>query len=201
MKLKRLYKKKWLIDEYCKVAEVCYSSTYWCVDDRTLAMRAGLISGTENKKQIRKKLNDIYCAWRDGHPVDVKRVLAARKAIKTKRENLRRGNATAKLVNSDAFLASYEWRVARMKVLKRDGARCVCCGATPDDGLKMHVDHIKPRKTHPELALDLDNLQVLCEVCNHGKGNWDSTDWRKKPAANDTVEEEQQAHIRSIVHG
>ena len=89
--------------------------------------------------------------------------------------------------NSDAFLESYEWRQVRMVVLKRDGARCACCGATPADGLRMHVDHIKPRRKFPELALDPRNLQVLCEVCNHGKGNWDQTDWRKKQdAANET---------------
>ena len=85
----------------------------------------------------------------------------------------------AKYVSSDKFLESYEWRSKRMEALKLHGARCQCCGATPKDGVRMHVDHIKPRKTHPALALDLDNLQVLCEVCNHGKGNWDSTDWRK----------------------
>lgn len=99
---------------------------------------------------------------------------------------------------TDAFLESYEWRRVRMVVLKRDGARCACCGATPADGLRMHVDHIKPRRKFPELALDVDNLQVLCEVCNHGKGNWDDTDWRPtQEAAND----EQQQHIRAIVEG
>jgi 5-methylcytosine-specific restriction endonuclease McrA len=45
-------------------------------------------------------------------------------------------------------------------------------------GINSHVDHIKPRKTHPHLALDFDNLQILCEDDNHGKANWDSTDWR-----------------------
>ena len=79
----------------------------------------------------------------------------------------------------DHFLASYEWRRVRMQVLKRDGAKCACCGATPADDKVMNVDHIKPRKHHPELALDLNNLQVLCDVCNHGKGNWDQTDWRE----------------------
>ena len=50
----------------------------------------------------------------------------------------------------------------------------------------MNVDHIKPRKLFPNLALDSSNLQVLCEVCNHGKGNWDMTDWRKeRKAANE----------------
>lgn len=78
----------------------------------------------------------------------------------------------------DPFLDSYEWRSLRMRVLIKFGRRCMCCGATPSDGVKMHVDHVKPRKTHPELALDESNLQVLCEVCNHGKGNWTTTDFR-----------------------
>lgn len=81
-------------------------------------------------------------------------------------------------VQTDGFLRSFEWRKVRTLILTQYGARCMCCGATPSDGVRMHVDHIKPRKTHPELALDPANLQVLCEVCNHGKGNWDSTDWR-----------------------
>jgi hypothetical protein len=70
-----------------------------------------------------------------------------------------------------------------MEVLKRCGARCSCCGATSADGVRIHVDHIKPRKYFPHLALAPSNLQVLCEVCNHGKGNWDQTDWRRKPSA------------------
>lgn len=85
--------------------------------------------------------------------------------------------------NGTEFLATYEWRALRMKVLKRYGTRCQCCGATPADGVRMHVDHIKPRRDFPELALEESNLQVLCEVCNHGKGNWDRTDWR--PAETD----------------
>ena len=81
-------------------------------------------------------------------------------------------------VATDAFLQSYEWRRLRMRALKKHGARCQCCGARPSDGAVMNVDHIKPRKVFPELALSLDNLQVLCGDCNHGKGNWDMTDWR-----------------------
>lgn len=81
---------------------------------------------------------------------------------------------------SPEFLLSYEWRRLRMEVLKRDGARCQCCGASARRGATIVVDHIKPRKTHPELALDPNNLQALCTICNHGKGNWDATDWRHK---------------------
>lgn len=86
----------------------------------------------------------------------------------------------AKYVASPDFLRSYAWREVRMKALKLHGTRCQCCGATPADGRKMHVDHIKPRKHFPELALEIANLQVLCDECNHGKGNWDCTSWKDK---------------------
>jgi 5-methylcytosine-specific restriction endonuclease McrA len=76
------------------------------------------------------------------------------------------------------FLAGYEWRKVRMEALLKYGPVCQCCGATPKTGARMNVDHIKPRKHFPLLALDIDNLQILCDDCNHGKGNWDSTDWR-----------------------
>jgi len=81
-------------------------------------------------------------------------------------------------VTSDAFLSTFQWRKVRMEALKKYGPRCQCCGATPATGAVMNVDHIKPRKKWPSLALDVNNLQILCHDCNHGKGNWDNTDWR-----------------------
>ena len=100
------------------------------------------------------------------------------KGKKSAKTIIRRISKKVSDVNSDEFLSSYEWRQVRMKVLKRDGAKCACCGATPASGSVMNVDHIKPRRKYPELALDESNLQVLCHDCNHGKGNWDETDWR-----------------------
>jgi len=83
-------------------------------------------------------------------------------------------------VTSREFLLTYAWRKLRMEVLIARGRRCECCGARPDDGVRIHVDHIKPRRLYPELAMVRSNLQILCEACNHGKGNWDETDWRLK---------------------
>lgn len=80
---------------------------------------------------------------------------------------------------NDFFLMSREWRSVRMMALERDGAKCACCGRRTGDGLVMNVDHIKPRTRHPELALTLSNLQVLCNECNQGKGNRYETDWRE----------------------
>lgn len=57
----------------------------------------------------------------------------------------------------------------RYDIMKRDGFRCVICGRTAEDGVKLHVDHIKPISkgglTVPE------NLRTLCQDCNLGKSN------------------------------
>lgn len=77
-----------------------------------------------------------------------------------------------------AFYETDEWKRLRYRVLQHYGARCMCCGATPKDGVKMHVDHIKPKSKYPELALEFSNMQVLCDPCNMGKSNIYDTDWR-----------------------
>jgi hypothetical protein len=74
-------------------------------------------------------------------------------------------------INSPEFLQSYEWRQLRFQALQKYGRRCQCCGASPETGAVMHVDHVKSRRRFPHLALDIENLQVLCGDCNHGKGN------------------------------
>jgi hypothetical protein len=102
-------------------------------------------------------------------------------------------------VNTPEFLGSFQWRALRLKVLQHYGRRCLCCGASPDNGKVMHVDHIKPRRLFPHLALDFDNLQVLCEDCNHGKGNHDHTDFR--PAVGEFTEERISAMLRDIARG
>lgn len=97
--------------------------------------------------------------------------------------------------NSPEFLSSFAWRQLRMQVLQKYGRVCMCCGASPATGAVMHVDHIKPRRLFPQLALDIDNLQVLCHECNHGKGNWDQTDWRPH---DDKIDPDVSAWLRSI---
>lgn len=79
----------------------------------------------------------------------------------------------------NAFYTSQPWRSLRYAALKKHGAACQCCGGTAKStGSPLHVDHIKPRSKYPDLELRLDNLQVLCEDCNMGKGGRDQTDWR-----------------------
>ena len=68
------------------------------------------------------------------------------------------------------FYSTRQWRELRWKVLVEQGAFCKVCGRDRSDGIKLHVDHIKPRSKFPELELTKLNLQVLCEDCNMGKG-------------------------------
>lgn len=61
---------------------------------------------------------------------------------------------------------------ARLKilVLMRDGNRCRLCGKECNEGLhNIHFDHIVPWSKGGETTLE--NLQVLCSVCNEAKGN------------------------------
>jgi hypothetical protein len=76
-----------------------------------------------------------------------------------------------------AFYKTREWREMRYKVLTKYGKVCQCCGQTSG---YLHVDHIKPRSLFPTLELEENNLQVLCEACNIGKTNRDTTDWRQQ---------------------
>jgi 5-methylcytosine-specific restriction endonuclease McrA len=54
----------------------------------------------------------------------------------------------------------------------------MACGRGLKPGVWLNVDHIKPRKTHPHVSLDMNNLQILCHECDKGQGNWNNTDWR-----------------------
>lgn len=55
----------------------------------------------------------------------------------------------------------------RYRILERDQFACAACGATADDGIKLHVDHIVPVSKGGRT--EESNLQVLCAECNLGK--------------------------------
>ena len=87
----------------------------------------------------------------------------------------------------NAFYKSDSWRRLRYEALLKNDGKCCVCGASKKTGAVLHVDHIKPRYKYPDLELCLDNLQVLCEACNMGKGGWDETDWREPKNEKETT--------------
>ena len=82
-------------------------------------------------------------------------------------------NEIASRINksSSGFLRSKEWKELRLKALELYGLACFKCGRENSRMFPINVDHIKPRKFFPELALDITNLQPLCGPCNKKKGN------------------------------
>ena len=60
----------------------------------------------------------------------------------------------------------------RQNVLRRDKYACRMCGRTPDDGVKLEIDHRLPLSRGGTNAQE--NLWTLCDACNRGKGDgWD----------------------------
>ena len=115
------------------------------------------------------------------------------KAKKPHNRRRKRKEREAKGRATSEFYRSWEWKRVRFEVLKAYGAVCMLCHSPYD----IVVDHIKSRHKHPELALDFDNLQVLCDSCNRGKGRHDETDFRPKlPEPEISVEDLE--HLRSI---
>ena len=57
----------------------------------------------------------------------------------------------------------------RYDVLRRDGFKCVLCGASAKDGVRLQVDHIMPVSKGGRSVMS--NLRTLCERCNTGKSN------------------------------
>jgi len=56
----------------------------------------------------------------------------------------------------------------RFEILHRDGFRCRYCGATPDIGAVLQVDHIVPKSKGG--TAEKSNLITACSACNIGKG-------------------------------
>ena len=55
----------------------------------------------------------------------------------------------------------------RFSILKRDNYRCRLCGFSAQDGVKLQVDHIRPKAKGGSSFVW--NLWTLCEPCNNGK--------------------------------
>ncbi len=66
----------------------------------------------------------------------------------------------------------------KQAILKRDGHRCVVCGASRDEGVELQVDHIKPKDKGGRATIE--NGQTLCAMHNFRKKNLGQTETGKK---------------------
>lgn len=80
----------------------------------------------------------------------------------------RQGNAEYERIKMNSSI--------RYDILKRDHFRCVICGRSAEDGVKMHVDHIIPVSKGGKT--EYSNLRTLCDTCNFGKRDkYDISGW------------------------
>jgi len=63
-------------------------------------------------------------------------------------------------------------------ILERDGYKCVICGRGKEDGVELHVDHIKPKDFGGKAVIE--NGQTLCAQHNFLKKNFKQTETGKK---------------------
>lgn len=91
----------------------------------------------------------------------------------------------------------------RAQILERDGYRCVICGLGQENGVELHVDHIKPKDKGGRATLE--NGQTLCAAHNFRKKNYSQTESGKRmfirllDAAQSTGDEEMVAFCREIL--
>lgn len=64
------------------------------------------------------------------------------------------------------------------EILRRDNYKCVICGLGRENGVELHVDHIKPRSSGGQGVIE--NGQTLCGRHNYLKKNFSQTETGKK---------------------
>jgi len=74
------------------------------------------------------------------------------------------------------FYSSPEWNLLRDQVIREEGHLCSECGELIQYKEDITVDHIRSRSKYPDLALERQNLRVLCRSCNSKKGAKDLLD-------------------------
>ena len=146
----------------------------------------------EPLKVSRKIKSTLPCPTKEYHNgiVDKYKQTKSKKLIKP--TGYKQNSKKSEIIDIENFYETWAWKDIRYQAIKKHGRRCMNCGQSPskDNKVVIHVDHIKPVRKYPELALSIDNLQILCEDCNQGKGFWDETDFREDQKKTLIVSEE-----------
>lgn len=104
--------------------------------------------------------------------------------------NIRKLHEEGFLIKVKKGVYRYDPEIARQKeindftpeqkeaILKRDGYKCVICGRGTQEGVELHVDHIKPKYLGGKSTIE--NGQTLCAQHNFIKKNLKQTETGKK---------------------
>lgn len=151
--------------------------------DDARAMVAALVALTKEERSTRA----AAAFARVGASLPITNVRRRRVDQRTKEAAGQIIQVTEKMIRE--FYDSPPWKRLSYDIKKERGRRCECCGATPDQGVRIITDHIKPLRKYWHLRLDPLNMQVLCDDCNLGKGSRDETDWRAPKQPDDEIDQ------------
>ena len=80
----------------------------------------------------------------------------------------------------DPFYLTPEWKALRLERIRLDRYICQHCGVKCLGKAKgmpaPQVDHVKPRRLCPSMAMDIDNLRTLCHSCHSKRTKADQLD-------------------------
>lgn len=76
------------------------------------------------------------------------------------------------------ILHSFEYKLFRESIFKRDKYTCQICGDST--GGNLQVDHIKPRSVFPELTFDKDNCRTLCVNCHKNTSTYLNSNMKRE---------------------
>lgn len=157
----------------------------WSINDGMRAAAVSQILPFQSSGNVRDDLVRAEAALREsertGGPAHVPAKRAeprAKKALKAPKKPVRAPLSQPTQKQIDAFYDSWDWKRLSYRAKLKVGRKCQCCGVGPNEGAVINTDHIKPIRRFWELRLDPNNLQILCNDCNRGKGSWDETDFR-----------------------
>lgn len=117
------------------------------------------------KRLYKKKPRDIWRSIRNLHETGF--------LIKVKKGVYRYDPDIVKQRELDEFTLEQKDRI-----LKRDGYKCVICGKGKENGIELHVDHIKPKYLGGKAIIE--NGQTLCAQHNFIKKSLKQTETGKK---------------------
>ena len=68
------------------------------------------------------------------------------------------------------------WKKLKAKVHARDGEKCRICKGT----FRLRVCHIHARRDAPEMQRDIENILLLCAICDGKYGDILTEPWVRK---------------------
>lgn len=98
--------------------------------------------------------------------------------------------------HTQAFYATLAWKELSYRTRTRYPPRCMLCLKPGSETNPLVCDHIKPLRFNWELRLDPNNMQILCNNCNIGKGSHCDADYRSLSQKNGRL-----WWLKAVIHG